>query len=94
MGDGAEDSDQFPKDGGLKPTSLEFTNKGAKPEEPKEQKIQKNAFARMPCQSKWDKRWLLEQNVFQFSSDIWINKWINNNSDGCESIRKKMDYMA
>lgn len=63
MGEGAEDSDQFPKEG-LKPISIEFASKGAKPDEAKDAKIQKTAFARMPCQSKWDKRWLLEQNVF------------------------------
>ena len=28
---------------------------------------------------KWEKRWVLVPNVFQFGEDIWVQKWVNDN---------------
>ena len=26
---------------------------------------------------KWEKRWILVPNVYQFGQDVWVHKWVN-----------------
>lgn len=30
-----------------------------------------------PPVRKWEKRWVLVPNVFQFGEDVWVQKWVN-----------------
>ena len=42
---------------------------------------------------KWEKRWILVPNVFQFGQDVWVHKWVNDEqiSESNELLRKKQD---
>ena len=42
---------------------------------------------------KWEKRWILVPNVFQFGQDVWVHKWVNDQQifESNELLKKKQD---
>ena len=42
---------------------------------------------------KWEKRWILIPNVYQFGEDVWVHKWVNDDQilESNQLLKKKQE---